>query len=45
MSLPLDIEYPEMFPGLAITMHFFPAIIFFGLYPFFTKPRGYETVI
>ena len=39
MSLPLDIEFPEMFPGLAIPMHFFPAMIFFGLIPFFTKPR------
>ena len=35
MSLPLDVEFPEMFPGLAIPMHFFPALIFFGLYPFF----------
>ena len=23
MTLPLDIEYPELFPGLAIPMHFF----------------------
>jgi hypothetical protein len=42
MSLPLDIEFPEMFPGLAIPMHFFPAMIFFGLYPFFTKTRLHE---
>ena len=42
MSLPLDIEFPEMFPGLAIPMHFFPAMIFFGLNPFFTKPRLHE---
>ena len=38
MSLPLEVEFPEMLPGLAIPMHFFPAMIFFGLYPFFTKP-------
>jgi hypothetical protein len=31
-----------MFPGLAIPMYFFPAMIFFGLYPFFTKPRLHE---
>ncbi len=42
MSLPLDIELPEMFPGLAIPMHFFPAMIFFGLYPCFTKSRLHE---
>jgi drug/metabolite transporter (DMT)-like permease len=37
MTLPLDFEFPEMFPGLAIPMHFFPALIFFGLQPFFIK--------
>tara|TARA_B110000483_G_scaffold234106_1_gene303738 strand:- start:513 stop:929 length:417 start_codon:yes stop_codon:yes gene_type:complete len=37
MSLPLNIEFPEMFPGLAIPMHFFPALMFFGLFPFFTN--------
>ena len=37
MSLPLEVEFPEMFPGLAIPMHFFPAMIFFSLNPFFTK--------
>ena len=42
MSLPLEVEFPEMFPGLAIPMHFFPAMIFFGLYPFFTKTRLHE---
>ena len=42
MSLPLDVEFPEMFPGLAIPMHFFPAMIFFGLYPFFTNSRHNE---
>ena len=42
MSLPLEVESPEMLPGLAIPMHFFPAMIFFGLNPFFTKPRLHE---
>lgn len=37
MTLPLDIEFPELFPGLAIPMHFFPALIFFGLDPFFVR--------
>ena len=38
MSLPLDLDFPELFPGLVIPMHFFPAMIFFGLAPFF-KPK------
>jgi apolipoprotein N-acyltransferase len=35
MSLPLDIKTPELFPGLVIPMHFFPALAFFCLAPFF----------
>lgn len=37
MSLPLDIDFPELFPGLVIPMHFFPAMSFFGLQAFFKK--------
>jgi hypothetical protein len=37
MTLPLYVEFPEMFTGLAIPMHFFPAMIFFGLSPFFNQ--------
>jgi len=37
MTLPLDVEFPELFTGLAIPMHFFPAMIFFGLSPFFNQ--------
>lgn len=37
MSLPLDIEFPELFPGLVVPMHFFPALSFMNLYPFFQK--------
>ncbi len=37
MSLPLDIEYPELFPGLVVPMHFFPALAFLTIYPFFNK--------
>lgn len=40
-SLPLDIESPELFPGLAVPMHFFPALAFFAIEPFF----GYKKVI
>ncbi|MFK7925949.1 MAG: hypothetical protein AB8H47_28630 [Bacteroidia bacterium] len=35
MSLPLDIESPELFPGLVVPMHFFPALTFFAISPFF----------
>ncbi|MFK8036959.1 MAG: hypothetical protein AB8B74_01615 [Crocinitomicaceae bacterium] len=37
MTLPLELDFPELFPGLAVPMHFFPAMIFFGLSPFFEK--------
>lgn len=33
--LPLDVEFPEMFIGLAIPMHFFPALAYFAVEPFF----------
>lgn len=35
ISLPLDTEFPELFPALVVPMHFFPVAIFFGLDPFF----------
>jgi hypothetical protein len=34
-SLPLDIDFPELFPGLVVPMHFFPALAFFTFQPFF----------
>ncbi|MGP8216972.1 MAG: hypothetical protein ACLQQ4_15500 [Bacteroidia bacterium] len=39
MSLPLDIKNPELFPGLVVPMHFFPALAFFCLAPFFKDNR------
>jgi hypothetical protein len=36
MSLPLNIEATELFPGLAIPMHFFPALVYFATEPLFT---------
>ncbi len=36
-TLPLDIEFPEMFPSLVVPMHFFPALIWFTLQPLFIK--------
>lgn len=37
MRLPLDVEFPEMFPGLVIPMHFIPALAFLIVRPFFYK--------
>lgn len=37
ISLPLDIEAPELFPGLAVPLHFFPALAFFAIEPFFRQ--------
>lgn len=37
VTLPLDIDFPELFPGLAVPMHFFPPMVFFGLAPFFKQ--------
>ena len=34
-TLPLDVEFPEIFPGMVVPMHFFPAVAFFALSPFF----------
>ena len=36
-KLPLEQESPELFPGLAVPMHFFPALGWFALKPFFGK--------
>jgi hypothetical protein len=36
-SLPMDIESPEMFPGMVIPMHFFPVLSLLTIYPFFNK--------
>jgi hypothetical protein len=40
MSLPFDIKNPELFPGLVIPMHFFPALAFFCLVPFFKNSNS-----
>lgn len=36
-TLPLDIEFAEMFPSLVVPMHFFPALIWFTIQPLFIK--------
>lgn len=40
IDLPLDIKNPELFPGLAIPMLFFPALSFFCMAPFFKDSSG-----
>lgn len=37
ITLPLNIEFPELFPGLAIPMLFFPAIAWFTINPIFSN--------
>ena len=37
VSLPLDIKFPELFPGLTVPMHFFPALAWFTIRPLFIK--------
>lgn len=36
-KLPLEQDSPELFPGLTVPMHFFPALGWFALKPFFGK--------
>ncbi|WP_207514520.1 DUF6069 family protein [Longitalea luteola] len=36
-KLPLEIEMPELYPGLTVPMHFFPALAWFTLKPLFIK--------
>lgn len=35
--LPRDIDMPELFPGMVIPMHFFPALAWFTLKPLFIR--------
>lgn len=45
IKLPLEVEAPELFPGLIVPMHFFPALAWFTLKPLFVKPyEAYKKV-
>ena len=35
LTLPLDIQFPELFPGLAVPMMFFPAVAWYTVRPLF----------
>jgi len=37
VTLPLELEFPEMFPGFAVPMHFFPALVWMTIQPLFIK--------
>ena len=39
ISLPLTVKFPELFPGLAVPMLFFPAIAWFAINPVFNRPK------
>lgn len=36
-KLPLNLETPELFPGMVIPMHFFPALAWYTLKPLFFR--------
>ncbi len=36
-KLPLDVEMPELFPGLTVPMHFFPVLAWLTLKPLFIR--------
>lgn len=38
VQLPLDLPFPELFPALAVPMHFFPAMAWYTLRPLFIEP-------
>jgi hypothetical protein len=38
LTLPLDIGFPELFPGLAVPMVFFPALAWYTINPLFIIP-------
>lgn len=37
--LPRELETPELFPGMVIPIHFFPALAWFTLKPLFIRPK------
>ncbi len=39
-KLPLEVEFPELFPGMTVPMHFFPALAWFTLKPIFFKSEN-----
>jgi hypothetical protein len=42
VTLPLDIKSPELFPGLAVPMMFFPAMAWYTINPVFEEQRKFR---
>lgn len=42
ISLPLEIKNPELFPGLAVPMIFFPALAWYTVKPLFTHSASFK---
>ncbi len=40
ITLPLNIEFPELFPGLVVPMMFFPSIAWLTINPGFSNPEN-----
>lgn len=40
VKLPLDVEFPELLPGLLVPMHFFPVLAWLTLRPIFLRSSG-----
>jgi uncharacterized membrane protein YeaQ/YmgE (transglycosylase-associated protein family) len=38
-QLPLEIDFPELFPGLTVPMHFFPLVAWFTVKPMFIRNK------
>jgi hypothetical protein len=45
ITLPLEVEMPELFPGLIVPMHFFPALAWFTLKPLFIRRPAYQKLV
>ena len=43
ITLPLDIQFPELFPGLAVPMAFFPAMAWYTVKPLFVTFASGQT--
>lgn len=39
LTLPLDVKFPELFPGLGVPMVFFPAMAWYTVAPLFSRKR------
>src|SRR5450631_662586 len=39
LTLPLSVQYPELFPGLGVPMVFFPALAWYTVKPLFKKDQ------